>query len=68
MRVRLPRNHPPIVRIINQQMDLKNIAAVVADWADQYPLVGVAYIFGSRVRGDYKAKSDLDVAIEFGLR
>ena len=48
-------------------MDLKDIAAVVADWADQYPLIGVAYIFGSRVRGDHKAESDLDVAIDFDL-
>jgi predicted nucleotidyltransferase len=44
--------------------DLKRLAKIVAEWAEKLPLKKV-YIFGSRVRGDTTAGSDLDVAIEF---
>jgi predicted nucleotidyltransferase len=44
--------------------DLKRLAKIVAEWAEKLPLKKV-YVFGSRVRGDATAGSDLDVAIEF---
>jgi Nucleotidyltransferase domain len=43
--------------------DLKRQAKILAEWAEKLPLKKV-YIFGSRVRGDATAASDLDVAIE----
>lgn len=45
--------------------DLKSLAHVIAQWADQRPAIQRVYIFGSRVRGDNRPDSDLDVAIEF---
>jgi predicted nucleotidyltransferase len=44
--------------------DLERQANIIAEWAEKLPLKNV-YIFGSRVRGDAMADSDLDVAIEF---
>jgi predicted nucleotidyltransferase len=44
--------------------DLKRHAEIIAKWAEKLPLKNV-YIFGSRVRGDARPDSDLDVAIEF---
>jgi predicted nucleotidyltransferase len=44
--------------------DLERIVKIVAEWAEKLPLKKV-YIFGSRVRGDATADSDLDVALEF---
>ena len=36
----------------------------IAAWAGQKPLIKRVFIFGSRVRGDHRFDSDLDVAIE----
>jgi predicted nucleotidyltransferase len=44
-------------------MELDAIAAVVSEAAAREPSVLAAWIFGSRVRGDAKAGSDLDVAV-----
>jgi predicted nucleotidyltransferase len=44
--------------------DLERLAKIIAHWAESLPLKQV-YIFGSRVRGDHKANSDLDVAVEY---
>ena len=43
---------------------LTELIRVVADWADGCPGVGRVFLFGSRVRGDHRPDSDLDVAIE----
>lgn len=40
------------------------MAAAVADWANDQPLVRKAYLYGSRVRGTHRLDSDLDVAVE----
>lgn len=43
-------------------MELKELAQILADWlapADGF----VAYLFGSRVRGDHRPDSDVDVRI-----
>ena len=45
--------------------DLKSLANMIAQWADQRPAVGQVYIFGSHVRGDARPDSDLDLAIDF---
>ena len=46
-------------------VDLKSLANVIAQWADQRPAIEQVYIFGSRVRGGALPDSDLDIAIEF---
>ena len=37
---------------------------MVSTWAKGKPLVKRVYLFGSRVRGDHGAKSDIDIAVE----
>ena len=46
-------------------VDLKSLANVIAQWADQRPAIEQVYIFGSRVRGGALPDSDLDLAVEF---
>ena len=43
---------------------LTELAGIVADWADGCPGVERVFLFGSRVRGDHRPDSDLDLAIE----
>jgi predicted nucleotidyltransferase len=43
---------------------IETLSKVVALWAESEPIVKTAYLFGSRVRGDNRCDSDLDVAIE----
>jgi len=45
-------------------MDLEQIITIVHDWAKSEPNIRTAYIFGSRVRGNYTTKSDVDIAVE----
>lgn len=45
-------------------MDLSQIGAAVAKWARSKPIVMRVYLFGSRVRGDHRPDSDLDIAVE----
>ena len=45
-------------------MELFAINRVVAEWAATQPLVLRAWLFGSRVRGEERPDSDIDVAIE----
>ena len=51
----------------HEKMGIEEIKKVVKDWATSQPLVKKAYLFGSRVRGDFKPDSDLDVAVELHL-
>lgn len=44
--------------------DLPRLAEAVAAWADGQPHVWRACIFGSRVRGDHRPGSDLDVLVQ----
>jgi predicted nucleotidyltransferase len=43
--------------------ELKEWGSVVAAWARAKPSIAEAWFFGSRVRGDHKTDSDLDVAL-----
>lgn len=43
--------------------ELVSLARIVADWIDAAPGVPVAYIFGSRVRGDHRPDSDVDIRL-----
>lgn len=45
-------------------MNLPHVASLVSTWARAKPLVKRVYLFGSRVRGDHGADSDLDIAVE----
>lgn len=45
-------------------MTLDEIAAVLSDWARTKPLVKRVFVFGSRARGEERADSDLDIAVE----
>src|ERR1700732_3137081 len=42
--------------------ELRALAEILADWADQGPF-SVLYLFGSRVRGDYCPNSDVDIRL-----
>ena len=42
--------------------ELRSLAASIADWAHEDATV---HLFGSRVRGDHKPDSDVDVVIVF---
>jgi predicted nucleotidyltransferase len=47
--------------------ELKQLTRLLADWAA--PASGVTvYLFGSRVRGDHKPTSDVDICIKWGDR
>ena len=45
--------------------DLKSLAGILADWAAPAPGISV-YLFGSRVRGDHRPDSDVDVCFKLG--
>ncbi|MDF3036336.1 MAG: polymerase beta domain protein region [Paucimonas sp.] len=45
-------------------MNIEEISQAVADWAAGDPLVTKVYLFGSRLKGNATANSDLDIAIE----
>jgi predicted nucleotidyltransferase len=44
-------------------MDLHTLASILAEWADPAPGIPAVYLFGSRVRGDYRPDSDVDVRL-----
>jgi hypothetical protein len=43
--------------------DLVSLANILADWLEPAPNIPAAYLFGSRVRGDHKPDSDVDVRL-----
>ncbi len=44
-------------------ISLRNAAIDVHDWASKKPEINCIWLFGSRVRGDFKEHSDLDIAV-----
>ena len=45
------------------QLTTSQLGDIVAEWAADYPFIGKVWLFGSRVRGNAHAQSDLDVAV-----
>ena len=48
---------------IPSQLTTQQLGDIVAEWAAEYPVIGKVWLFGSRVRGNAHAMSDLDVAV-----
>ena len=46
--------------------DLRILAGTLADWVDAAPEIPAVYLFGSRVRGDHRADSDVNVRLHLG--
>lgn len=44
--------------------NFKEIAAKIDHWAQQNSFIECVYFFGSRVRGDHKEGSDIDISID----
>ncbi len=53
---------PPLPFVVTAE--LRELAKKLADWAVAAP-TAVIYLYGSRVRGDHKATSDVDLCVEF---
>lgn len=51
------------VGILNGNSSLTELIPAVASWASQQRLIESLHFFGSRVRGEEKPTSDLDIAI-----
>lgn len=49
-------------------MKISLLIDVLAGWAVDLPLIKCVYLYGSRVRGDVRADSDIDIAIELDLQ
>lgn len=45
-------------------MSLEEAKKILRKWASENKLVRNVYVYGSQVKGDFKASSDLDVAVE----
>jgi hypothetical protein len=43
--------------------ELEALAEILAQWVDEIPGVPAVYLFGSRVRGDHRPDSDVDVRL-----
>ena len=48
-------------------MNDTDVHQALLKWAEGKPLVGSLWVFGSRARGDHRAESDLDIAIQLDL-
>jgi len=45
--------------------ELRALAEILADWIEPAPGIPAIYLFGSRVRGDHRPDSDVDVRVYF---
>ncbi|SDT24961.1 nucleotidyltransferase domain-containing protein [Pseudomonas chlororaphis] len=45
-------------------MHIDLIANVVSAWAEKHKSISRVWLFGSRVRGDHRDDSDIDIAVE----
>jgi predicted nucleotidyltransferase len=46
--------------------ELKELTKAIADWAADAPLIVSVFVLGSRVRGDHRADSDVDICVDCG--
>jgi predicted nucleotidyltransferase len=53
----------PIRRARLLSAELSDLAEILADWIKPAPGVPAIYLFGSRVRGDHRPDSDVDVRL-----
>ena len=44
-------------------VELQALARIVTKWVDEVPGVPAVYLFGSRVRGDHRPDSDVDIRV-----
>ncbi|MEL1265323.1 nucleotidyltransferase domain-containing protein [Pseudoxanthomonas putridarboris] len=56
-----------VYEVVRPLMDITDVRQSLSDWAANKPLVARLWIFGSRARGDHRADSDLDIAIQLDL-
>ena len=50
---------------MTQSDELVRVARTLADWIEPAPTMKI-HLFGSRVRGDHKPTSDVDIVVRFG--
>ena len=43
--------------------ELRALAEILADWVEPAPCIPAVHLFGSRVRGDHRPDSDVDVRL-----
>lgn len=51
----------------SKQPDIQHDIELLRLWAARTPIVKRVWLFGSRICGDYRHDSDLDVAVEHGV-
>src|SRR5471030_3254927 len=49
--------------MIDPNPELAALAGILVDWIEPAPSVPAVYVFGSRVRGDHRPDSDVDVRL-----
>jgi Polymerase beta, Nucleotidyltransferase len=54
---------PAATQIVAVSAELSDLASVFDEWVAPAPGVPAVYLFGSRVRGDHRADSDVDVRL-----
>ncbi len=45
-------------------MELNLLSQIIVNWAIDQPIISRIHLYGSRVKGTYKADSDIDIAVE----
>jgi predicted nucleotidyltransferase len=43
--------------------EIRDLAEIIARWVDDVPGISAVYLFGSRVRGDHRPDSDVDLRL-----
>lgn len=55
-------------RVDNQEYDVSGLIeadrVAIVQWAEKHAEIARVYLYGSRARGDHRADSDIDLAIE----
>jgi predicted nucleotidyltransferase len=57
-------NDPPATStVVNDE--LRRLVRTLANWIEPAPSIPAVYLFGSRVRGDHRPNSDVDIRVFF---